>query len=789
MTFPVLSANGPSGYNLTRSLRFRSSASANLSKTFAASPTVQTKQTLSVWCKRGTLATAQRLMAGYDGVQANGTRLLFQSGDNLEFRFNLSSVLITTAVYRDPSAWYHVLVSIDTTQATAANRLSLYVNGVKVTDFSTATYPTQNDVSQFVLNNGNNKIGSQDNNTFYFDGYMAEMNFIDGQALTPSSFGSTNATTGVWQPAKYGGTYGTNGFYLPFSDNSALTTASNAGLGKDFSGNANYWVTNNISLTAGATYDSMTDVPTLTSATAANYPVANPLWKEATTTITNGNLNVTGGNQGGFSTMAMPTGSKFYCEATVTIVEGFQAVGIVKASAFSGSLSSASLFGLNAYSYYAPSGNKYVLGTSTAYGSAWGTVNDVIGIAVDLSANTLTFYKNNVSQGAISIASGIDYHFGVSNAGVDGAVAFNFGQQPFTYTPPTGFIRLNTYNITASTVPNGAAYLAATLYTGTLLSNSISNAVGSTSFQPDLVWIKSRSAATDNKLTDSVRGVTKGLISNTTGAETTDTQGLTAFGSTGFTVGTDTNYNNLSATYVAWQWKGGGTAVSNTNGTITSSVSANTTSGCSVVTYTGNATANATVGHGLGVTPQFFVVKIRSTTGEWCVYHTSIGKDKYLFLQATDAAATSANFWGTTGPTSSTIQLNSGGAVNNSGSTHVAYCFAAIKGFSAFGSYTGNGSTDSPFVYLGFRPRFVLIKSSSDITNWNLWDSSRLGYNVTNSFLNPDLSNAETIFLSDVDFLSNGFKLRTSWTSLNQSGSTYIYMAFAENPFQNALAR
>jgi hypothetical protein len=256
--------------------------------------------------------------------------------------------------------------------------------------------------------------------------------------------------------------------------------------------------------------------------------------------------------------------------------------------------------------------------------------------------------------------------------------------------------------------------------------------------------------------------------------------------------------NTSSATYVAWQWKGGGTAVSNTNGSITSSVSANTTSGCSVVTYTGNGTNGATVGHGLGVAPNMVMVKLRGTSlnsGNWVVYHSNLTANNNLILNTTLAQNPISNYYGggISAVSSTTFTATQGSAtlgnVNVSSLTYVAYCFAAIKGFSAFGSYTGNGSTDSPFVYLGFRPRFILIKGSSVVTDWNLWDSSRLGYNVTNLFLCADLSNAETSFLSDVDFLSNGFKLRTSWTSLNQSGATYIYAAFAENPFQNSLAR
>ena len=800
MTFPVLLASTPStGYNLTRSLRFRRSATAYLSKTYLTSATNLKIQTFSVWVKRGSLSSTQYVFSGYDNISSGAAYLVFQADNTIRLAFdpNGTSFITTTQLFRDPSAWYHIVLAVDTTQATAANRIKLYVNGVQVTAVA-GTYPGLNVNSQFGLTTINNNIGTLLATSNSFDGYLAEFNFIDGQALTPSSFGSTSATTGVWQFARYTGTYGTNGFYLPFTDNSALTTASNAGLGKDFSGNANYWVTNNISITAGATYDSMIDVPTLTSATAANYCVGSPLNYRTTTptpTITDGNLKWIGPSASlssiGCATFGVASG-KFYWEATrVGTNTGF--IGVVNGQ-FNATTSSAFDLGYNSNEYaYISSGNKVNNNSSVAYGASY-TSGDVIGFALDLDAGTLTFYKNNTSQGvAYSGLSLGNYWLPAFDSFNSAGFTLNFGQQGFTYTPPSGFVALNTYNLPASTVPNGAAYMAATLYTGTLLSNTIANTVGSASFQPDFVWIKSRSAATDHKLTDVVRGVTKGLISNTSGAETTDTQGLTAFGSTGFTVGTNTDYNNLSATYVAWQWKAGGTAVSNTSGSITSSVSANTTSGCSVVTYTGTG-AGATVGHGLGVAPKMIIIKNRSAVTNWPVWHTAYGgstNSDYQYLNDTMAKGGGgvANNWNGTAPTSAVISVGDTSASNGSGNSMVAYCFAAIKGFSAFGSYTGNGSTDGPFVYLGFRPRFVMVKCFSDAEDWVIVDSARDPNNDgTQARLFPDTTSADST-VAVFDFLANGFKNTRGGAALpNVSGRTYIYMAFAQNPFQNALA-
>jgi hypothetical protein len=324
--------------------------------------------------------------------------------------------------------------------------------------------------------------------------------------------------------------------------------------------------------------------------------------------------------------------------------------------------------------------------------------------------------------------------------------------------------------------------MQAVLYTGTGATQTI--AVG---FQPDLVWIKSRSAATDNKLTDSVRGATKALISNSTGAETTDTNGITAFTSNGFTLGSDSVYNTNGATYVAWCWQAGqGSTSSNTNGTITSTVSVNASAGFSVVTYTGDG-GNFSVGHGLGVTPRMIMVKGRSNTSDWFVYHGSMGEQNYALLNSAAAKVSNANYFR---DLSSTTYggTNSASGLNTNGVTYVAYCWTPIAGYSSFGSYLGNNSTDGPYVYLGFKPKFLLIKASSTTDDWYIYDSVRNTYNIVNLALFPDLSNAEaTGIVTTIDFLSNGFKLRN--TGLNGPSVTYIYMAFAENPFKNALAR
>jgi hypothetical protein len=332
---------------------------------------------------------------------------------------------------------------------------------------------------------------------------------------------------------------------------------------------------------------------------------------------------------------------------------------------------------------------------------------------------------------------------------------------------------------------DGGEYFNAVLYTGTGSSLGVTG-VG---FQPDWVWIKERSGAADHGLYDAVRGVQNQLESNTTTAETVESTGLTAFGSDGFTVGALAQLNTSADTYVAWNWKANGAGVSNTDGTITSTVSVNTTSGFSIVTYTGNGSSGATVGHGLGVAPAMVIVKRRDSADDWPVYSKQLGGTKNLYLNTTNAAITSSARWNDTDPTSSVFTVGSSAKVNASGGTYVAYCFSEVAGYSAFGSYTGNGSADGPFVYLGFRPAFVLVKNASAANSWRLWDNKRPGYNLTNLYLTPDTSGAEGAINIDVDFTSNGFKIRNTNGSINGSGNTIIFAAFAESPFKTSLAR
>ena len=342
----------------------------------------------------------------------------------------------------------------------------------------------------------------------------------------------------------------------------------------------------------------------------------------------------------------------------------------------------------------------------------------------------------------------------------------------------------------AITKPN--QHFDASLYTGTGSALSVTN---SGSFQPDFIWIKPRSITGNHGLFDSVRGFSKSVRSNATRAEDTSsaTFDLTAFNSNGFSVGPSSNIDTSTngATVVAWQWKAAGAAVTNTSGTLTSQVSVNATAGFSVVTYTGSVSYPQTIGHGLGAVPQFIIVKNRQRATNWAVYHASVGNTKALYLNLTDAAYADEGFWDNTSPTSTVFTGDNGVGYTTNGAAenYVAYCWTPIAGYSAFGSYTGNGSTDGPFVYCGFRPKFVLVRSVNNAENWAMSDTSRSPFNAANAFLRTDESSVETTGAMIMDFNSNGFKMRNTDTKSNGSGYTYIYAAFAEAPFKFASAR
>jgi len=783
----LMGASGAGGdYEIEQSLRFDDGRDTYLSRTPSVAGNRKT-WTWSGWLKIGEVGTQKSLFLGGSDT-SNKTFIRFvndalyvqeSTGGSTQWRN------ITTALFRDASAWYHIVINVDTTQSTDTNRVSVYINGTKITDFSTATYPTLNS-DTYVNNTNTHYIGREfTSNLADLDGYLAEINFIDGQALTPDSFGETG-DYGEWKPTKYAGTYGTNGFYLKFENASSL--------GNDSAG-SNNWTPTNLAAT-----DQMVDSPT------NNFCTMNPLAVGGADVLSEGNLKFAGSatlRSYRPTTMGVSSG-KFYFEGLVSS----GTIASLGVCIEGGNL--ADSMGKDNFSWsYDSNGNTRHDLTSTAYGATY-TTGDIIGAAFDVDAGTIIFYKNGVSQGSYSMPTFVadTYFLGVgdgttassnqwvANFGQDSSFAGNKTPQgnqdangigDFYYAPPTGFLALCTQNLPDATVIP-SEHFNTVVYSGNGSTQSITGA-GS----PDFTWIKSRDRGTgspyggNHHLFDSIRGVGKTLYSNLTNEESAyQDNSLTSFDTDGFSVGDKAAVNYNGDDFVAWNWKAGGSASSNTNGTITSSVSANPSAGFSIVSWVGTNTTGS-VGHSLSQIPELIISKSRTVVGDWIVPTTAIdGSTDYSRLNTTNAFAT----LGVTASTAS-VFYTAGGAGNRG--DMIAYCFHSVDGYSKVGSYVGNGSTDGPFVHCGFRPAYVLIKDTTAVNpgHWQINDNTRSPSNVSDDalFANGSYAEADDDSRYEMDFLSNGIKIRTTDGNTNNSGNTYIFLAFAESPFKNSNAR
>ena len=800
-------------YQIARSLRFNSADTAYLSRT-PASATNRKTFTWSGWVKRSALPAAGVPIFSTEGTPYSqylcfgGTDMTALTTDALCFFSPVSGSAFSVQsanVYRDVSAWYHIVCAVDTTQQTAANRVRLYVNGSEVS-YGSSTYPAQN-LDTYINSTGVTNIGSTA--AAYFRGYITEVNFIDGQALTPSSFGWTNPATGVWAPLDFVGTYGTNGFNLNFSDNTNTTAAT---LGADSSGNGNNFTPNNFSVTAGAGNDSLVDTPTLYGTDTGvggevrgNYCTLNPLTTTAGT-YTQGNLRYVGASnyRRTNSTVSVATG-QWYWEVTLGnapysprgVGSQYNAFGFGLSTVFNSttnpnSVTDALILADN--SYYKNFSGAWT-DTSVDFSSG-----DVLSIAVDLDGNTFTLRRNNTSLVTGTIGGTVGRELTpiiISYDGTQGVMDCNFGQRPFAYTAPSGYKALNTQNLPTPTIGATSATLANKFFgVNTWAGTGATQVIGNAGFQPDWIWIKSRSASASHYLVDSVRGLANYLFTDSTSAEYafSPNDQVTSLNASGFTLGVDTNggTNYPTRTFVGWQWRASNaTAVTNTSGSITSSVSANPTSGFSVVTWAGTGTA-ATIGHGLGTALSMITVKQRNGVNNWPTWHTGLpgGSGYYVYLDLTNALGTSTTVFNGTNPTSSVFSVGTNSLTNGSAGTYVAYCFAEVAGYSKFGSYTGNGAANGPLAHTGFRPAFVMIKRAvGGSGSWYMEDSTRDTYNPTGLDIEANANAAEAANSPTFDFLSNGFKLRTTYAGFNTNGDTYIYMAFASNPFKYSLAR
>lgn len=803
--------------DIGHSLRLRRSNSSYLGRTFGTAED-SSKWTLSAWVKRGQLsADYMMLFSRSISASANFDIRYNVTNDTLEWVFSNTQRLTSTAVFRDPGAWMHLLFVWDVANATSTERAKIFVNGTELTTFS-IDHRSSLSAAQNAWNvAGPHYIGNSNGTSYFFDGYLSRVAFVEGQLLTPNSFGYLNTNSNSWvtksqalvKAAVDAG--GVNSFMLDFDNGSSL-----ANLAKDKSVKVNNWTCNNISLTAGATYDWMLDTP------SNNFCVLNPMSNPNTPlySVTNGNLSYNCGaaaNNAGRMTVAGTTllgAGKTYWEVTpndlnvafgvLCYLDQGIAINVPSVGDLSYAIGSRDLIG------------NQNAGTLVYTGSAFSfVVGDIIGLAFDGTAGSLAFYKNGLYVGTYDgfITSkpwlpGMMVYTGAASTNF----AINFGQRPFAYTPPTGFNSLCTANLPTPVVANPKKHFDVIKYAGDGLNN---RNLAISYFDPDLMWFKQRTGTAHNMLVDRLRGDDKALISNLTNSESPHTGYLT-FGTLGSkqvqisytgSGGADFGYNQATNNYVSWLWKAGGVGVANNLGTISSQVSANQAAGFSIVTYTGTLSATPspcpTVGHGLNLAPKLIISKSRTAagveTGNWFVWHSSAGTNNWLRLNLTSAAADVSSSGGGSmlPPTNSVFSTPYISGSNINANSYVAYCFAEISGYSKIGSYVGNGNADGPFVYCGFRPRYLMLKcSSASGTNWMIIDSARNTNNVANLIISNTtdiLSLMEQVDANrQVDLLSNGFKIRHysgGHGDCNINGYTYIFIAFAEAPSKYANAR
>jgi hypothetical protein len=849
--------SGADFYNgvVATSVRIDKPSTAYLSKSVSTGDS-RTQSTYAWWMKRASDSTAAGTSlpaeifafgASGGGATQSSARITLEANKiNVAQEDNNATTweVITTQLLRDSTAWYHCVVVIDTTQSTAADRVKIYINGNKVTSFSTASYPSQNYISRFGLS-GTNRIGVGDASgspwsASYFNGYFADMYYLDGVVVSDSSdviseFGEFK--NGVWIAKEYTGSYGTNGFRFQFNQ-TGTGTGSTTTIGADTSGNDNHYTSSGIVASDCAMPDSPENGFATTLGSLAEPQDYQSYYKG---TYSEGNLKVTGSASGwsnGSSNFGMTSG-KWYAECRINAKAG---TGYIR-------------FGMRSRPartydeyFWNDDGSGQVDAATTPYSSRVGTygAGDILMIALDLENNALYFGKNGTWENSATTSeiengtttnafvasttivptgddnSGHAYFFYCQPHSTGSNITWNFGQDSsfagletaqgnsdsgdgttdFYYTPPNGFLANTTVNLPEPTISPAQStqaddYFNTVLYTGNGFPTAGTQSITGVGFQPDWIWVKTRSIVARHSLVDSVRGVGKTLSSNSTEAESTQTDSITAFGADGFTVGDNSesgsNVNVQNYTYVAWNWKAGGTAVSNTDGSITSSVSGNTDAGFSIVTYTGTG-ASATVGHGLDADVAMLIIKKRSSGGtarNWAVWHKALGGDNLLSLNTTGATASNPIYWGGGDHTTSVFEVNTSTTNNENTYDFVAYCFAEIEGYSKFGKYTGTGNSDGPFVFTGFRPAFVLFKNATTTaTNWQINDSVRDTFNVVNKRLAPSTTDAESSSTYQFgDFLSNGFKIRETDDTWNRNGATYIYMAFAETPKKYSLGR
>ena len=808
------------GKVIEKSLRFNGQNETTAPQLRRTGTTTSSSFSIAMWAKLSRVSDQYKMFFSIGQENdANAAWVSVLDGQNMGFQGGNGTYTTITRVFRDPTSWFHFLISVN------SNNFTVYIDGTSVQTGTIRSLDTST--------NGI-RIGANYGNYYPWNGYLADVYLIDGQAKAPTDFGYTESQTGIWRPKKYTGTFGTGGAHLEFKDSSSV-----AALGKDTSGNGNDFTptTDGFNVTAGVTNDSFEDTPT------NNFPTMNPLNRGVDNpTCTDGNLYFGGSTDHvNVATLEIPSSGKWYWEYTKTANTNLMS-GIIGDPEKILNGTSTYLGGqANGYSVYAANGQTYAAGSNATY-MATPSTSTTIMIAFDADNRRLYFGADgnwgdgsgNTNQTfanaaiAHTVTAGITYYPAGSFNG--GSAFANFGQRAFSYTPPTGYRALNSRNRAtpvAAGVANPHKFFDTITYTG---DGATVRPMTGLAFKPDMVWIKGRDYDyTNHGLCDSVKFDTTYptnrtmLYPNLANAETLGGNYFAHFTSTGeqpffeggFILNNNTSGNNNGNTFVAWAWKAGGNTTSSLpfmiddvgyataaaagldGGTKNpTGASVSTKAGFSIVTYVASNGTNDTIYHGLNQAPEVLIAKDRDNSRDWGFYY-SVNGTNTNWQKLNDTATEFSNDSGETlgGVSGSYMYLHedyfqpahssfaNGG--DDGADKMVAYMWHSVPGFSKIGVYHGNGSSNGQFVNCGFRPAWVLIKRTSGSGQaWLLMDNKRSPSNPVTKTSSPQSNRAEDLDTGGIptDFLSTGFKCRGTGGDFNSSSYKYFFMAFAEQP-------